>query len=124
MKALFRLLFNIVWIIFGGLFHAIYDLFMGVFLCLLIIPIFIGIPQIYFKIIPLSFAPAGRKVELNFERALIRNVLYLVFFGWTTIIANFMYGVFLCCTIIFIPVGIQQFKFAKYFVAPFGAQVV
>ena len=123
MKKLFNFIFNVLWFIFGGLINAIYCLIQGIVTTCLIIPIFFGIPLVYFRALPLCFAPAGKKVETNFGSAAIRNVLYLIFGGLFTIVGNYLYACLLCATIIGIPLGLQQLKFAKFFVAPFGAKV-
>ncbi len=118
-----RVLFNVFWIIFGGLGNAISSIFSGVASCIMIIPIFFGIPKVYFKLVPLVFAPAGKCVELHFSKAPVRNVFYWIFLGFFNALWGYLYGALLCVTIIGIPLGLQQFKFAKYYLAPFGAQV-
>lgn len=123
MKKFFRFLFNIFWVIFVGLSNAISCLILGVATCVLIVPIFFGIPKVYFKAIPLMFAPAGRKVQINFGKAFIRNLLCLIFGGLIQFILNIALAVVLCCTIVFIPLGIQEFKIAKYWLAPFKAEI-
>lgn len=124
MKKFFNLLFNIFWVIICGIGNALSAIMCGVISICLIVPIFFGVPWIYFKSIPLVFAPAGKKVELHFGSAAIRNVIYLIFGGFINIIFNYVYAIVLFCTIIFIPLALQQFKFAKYWVAPFKADVV
>jgi len=118
-----RFLFNVCWVIFGGLINAIIYFCLGVVSCILIVPLIFGIPLIYFRMIPLVFAPAGKKVVLNFGAAPLRNIIYLIFFGFANVCANFALAVIFCATIIGIPLGIQQFKFAVYSIAPFGAKV-
>lgn len=53
-------LFNLIWILFGGLYTAIIHLVMGVLLCLTII----GIPwgRQHFKLIEISLMPFGKRV--------------------------------------------------------------
>ena len=52
------------------------------------------------------------------------NILWLIFGGFIAGIAAFIEGILLCCTIIFIPVGLQMFKIGKFFFWPIGKQVV
>lgn len=118
-----NVLFNIFWAIFGGLGMAISCIFMGIGSCLMIIPIFFGIPKIYFRMVPLAFAPAGKKVKLHFGRAPVRNIFYMIFGGIGASLLGYLFGVVMCCTIVGIPLGLQQFKFAKYFLAPFKAEI-
>lgn len=123
-KKVLNVLFNIFWAIFGGLGMAISCILMGIGSCLMIIPIFFGVPKIYFRMVPLAFAPAGKKVKLHFGKAPVRNIFYMIFGGIGASLAGYLFGVLMCCTIVGIPLGLQQFKFAKYFLAPFKAEVV
>ncbi len=118
-----RFLFNLCWVILVGVWNWIINIITGVLAIVLIIPIFLGIPRIYFRVAPLSLAPAGKNVKLHFFEAPVRNTLWLILGGLIAAVLNYAYGIFLCCTIIFIPLGIQQFKFAKFFFAPFKAEV-
>lgn len=124
MKKFLRVLFNIFWVLLVGIESALACIVSGLVSIVLIVPIFFGVPKVYFQAIPLVFAPAGKTVKLHFSSALVRNVIYMVFGGFANMIANYLLGILLCCTIIFIPLGIQQFKFAKYWVGPFKAEVV
>lgn len=118
-----NVLFNIFWAIFGGFGMAVFCILMGVGSCIMIIPIFFGIPKVFFRMIPLAFAPAGKKVKLHFGKAPVRNVFYWIFGGFFASLSGYLFGIILCCTIVGIPLGLQQFKFAKYFLAPFKAEV-
>ena len=55
-----QLIGNIIWIIFCGLFLAIFNLFVGCFYCITIIGIPFGLQ--FFKLARLSFMPFGAKV--------------------------------------------------------------
>lgn len=123
-KRALNVVFNIFWAIFGGIGGAIFNCLMGIATFCMIIPIFFGIPFVYFKLIPLIFAPAGKSVKLHFGQAPVRNIFYWIFGGFGSAIGGFIYGAALCCTIIGIPLGLQQFKFAKYYLAPFRAEVI
>lgn len=123
-KKALQVIFNIFWAIFGGLGMAINCLFSGIGTCIMIIPIFFGIPGIYFRMMGLAFAPAGKKVVLNFSAHPVKNVFYWIIGGGLfQAAATYLWGALLCCTVIGIPLGLQQFKFAKYFLAPFGAKI-
>lgn len=52
------------------------------------------------------------------------NILWIVFGGFWWAVALFALGIVYCCTIIFIPVGLQLFKLAKFVFWPFGKSVV
>ena len=52
------------------------------------------------------------------------NILWLIFGGIELAIVSFLEGIICCITIIFIPVGLQFFKVAKFFLWPMGKKVV
>lgn len=52
------------------------------------------------------------------------NILWLIFGGLIGAIVSFLEAVILCITIIFIPVGVQMFKVAKFMLWPMGKKVV
>ena len=54
----------------------------------------------------------------------IGNILWFILGGLLSAIEAFLEGILLCITIIFIPVGIQMFKIAGFFLWPMGKQVV
>ena len=54
----------------------------------------------------------------------IGNIIWLIFGGLEMAIITFLEGILLCITIIFIPVGLQLFKVAKFFLWPMGKKVV
>lgn len=118
-----EVLFNIVWVIFIGFIGAIICILNGILSCACIIPIFFGIPLCWFKAVPLVFAPGGKEVVTHFDRAPIRNAFNIVFGGLWTFLAYYIFGIILCITIIFIPIGKQCFKLGKYLFLPFGAEV-
>ena len=53
----------------------------------------------------------------------VGNVIWLIFGGLLTGLIWFLVGLVLCITVIFIPFGIQCFKFAKVSFTPFGKRV-
>lgn len=59
----------------------------------------------------------------KFARVLF-NIVWVLFIGIGSAISNALLGVSLCLTIIFIPFGIQYFKFIKLVFAPAGKKVI
>ena len=53
----------------------------------------------------------------------IGNIIWLIFGGLITSIFSFLAGVVCCITIIFIPIGLQYFKVAKFVLWPMGKKV-
>lgn len=117
-----KILGNILWLIFGGLISSILWLLFGLLWTITIIGIPIGIQC--FKFARLTFAPFGTDVKYSWKiPSVILNVLWIILSGVPMAIANFVWGLILCCTIIGIPFGIQFIKIAKLALAPFGTSV-
>ncbi len=117
-----RILGNILWIIFGGLFSALGWLLAGLIWCITIIGIPVGVQC--FKLSSISFNPFGKVI--SYEGGAVSFLLNLVWFivsGLELAICNFLIGLILCITIIGIPFGKQFFKIAKLALRPFGAVV-
>ena len=116
------LLGNIIWMVFGGIFTALYWFIAG---CLFSITI-IGIPlgRQAFKMASLTLAPFGKTIEYGGGApSLIANIIWLVLAGLPMAVSYLLAGVFNCITIIGIPFGLQSFKMAKLSLLPFGERV-
>lgn len=117
-----RTLGNIVWALSGGLVSALGFIIAGAIFCLTIIGIPLGLQA--FKMAELSFTPFGREVYYGGGApSLFANIVWFLFIGIWEAMAYVIAGAFLCMTIVGIPFGLQCFKLAKLFLAPFGAQI-
>ena len=116
-----KLLGNLIWIILGGLIDAFLWFILGIILCITIIGIPFG--KQCFKMAKLVLAPFGKKVDSNFSKHPIANLIWLVLAGWEMFLANALIGIILCITIIGIPFGKQWFKLATLALTPFGANI-
>jgi uncharacterized membrane protein YccF (DUF307 family) len=116
-----KLIMNLLWLIFGGIFITIAWFLIGVLLYITII----GIPfaKQCFKMAELTLAPFGRDVRTNFDKHPIANIIWAVVAGWEMALANITTGLILCITIIGIPFGLQCFKIAVLSLFPFGAKI-
>ena len=113
---------NIVWIILGGVFTALWWCVAGV-LCYVTI---IGIPlgRQAFKMAALTLAPFGKTVVYGGGApSLVANVIWLVIAGIPMALYYVCAGALFCVTVIGLPPGIQLFKMAKLSLLPFGAVV-
>ena len=52
------------------------------------------------------------------------NILWIIFGGLAVAIEYFMAGIALCCTIVFIPFGVQMFKLGVMSLTPFGSHAL
>ena len=117
-----RTISNIIWLITGGWFLALFWSVFGIILSITVIGIPFGIQC--FKAAKLSLFPYGKKVAVDFFKHPIINLIWIFIGGWEMAIAYFIAGIVSCITIIGIGRGIQCFKLMKFAFAPFGAKVI
>ena len=115
-----KVLGNILWIIFGGLWWAICLFATGVLCCVTIIGIPLGLQL--FKMAGFVLSPFGKKVvnKKNTTLKTILNIIWLVLFGWEFALCYVLWGLLMCITIIGIPFGKQYFKLASFVLFPLG----
>ena len=114
---------NIIWFIFGGFFAAFGWALVGLLWCVTIIGIPVGVQC--FKFAVLSLFPFGKEIQYGGGAGkFLLNILWLIFGGFELAVAHVIFGIFLCCTIIGIPFGLQHFKLAKLALLPFGAEII
>ena len=116
-----KLLGNIIWLIFGGLFAALGWLILGLLLCVTIIGIPFGLQ--FFKFAKLVLWPFGSDVKSDFGEHPIMNIIWILLGGWETFLGYVFIGAIYCVTIIGIPFGMQWFKLAQLSLFPFGAKI-
>ena len=112
---------NILWFVPCGLITGLVWFVIGLAWCVTLVGIPVGIKC--FKMAGLTFFPFGKTVESNFEEHPFGNALWLVFGGLFFAVFEFIIGVVLCVTIIGIPFAKQNFKIARFSLAPFGATI-
>ena len=118
-----RILFNFLWLIFGGLFSAIGFWLAGVIWCITVVGIPIGLQC--FKLSSISLNPFGKEViDEGGAGSVLLNILWFFISGIELALTNALIGLILCVTIIGIPFGKQFFKIAKVALSPFGKKVV
>jgi uncharacterized membrane protein YccF (DUF307 family) len=120
-----RLLLNIIWLIFAGVWMTIAYVIAGLVMCITIIGIPFGVQS--FKLAGFALWPFGRTlIPTGRHQALsvIGNVLWFIFAGWWLALGHVITGVILCITLIGIPLGIASFKMAGAALVPFGKEIV
>jgi uncharacterized membrane protein YccF (DUF307 family) len=120
-----RTIFNVVWLVFSGIWLAIGYAVAGVVMCVLIVTIPFGIAS--FRLSNYVLWPFGRTVirKPNAGAAsTVGNVIWFVLVGLWMALAHVMFGVILCLTVIGIPLGIANFKLATVAIAPLGKEIV
>ncbi len=120
-----RIIGNIIWIIFGGIFICIDYIVAGVAFCLTIVGIPFGIQC--FKLGALSLVPFGREVMTPPRGmgalSVFFNIVWIVFFGWVIVLTHVALAVFFALTVIGLPFAVQHMKLARLAFTPFGLAV-
>ncbi len=116
-----RFIGNVIWFIFGGLILGLMWALLGLVLCITVVGIPLGVQC--FKAAKLSFAPFGKKVDIQFSEHPIANIIWAIICGWEMAVVYLFYGIVCCITIVGIPLGLQLFKFMKLALFPFGADI-
>ncbi|MBL1113742.1 YccF domain-containing protein [Streptomyces sp. 110] len=120
-----KILLNLIWLIFSGIWMAILYLLAGVLLFLTIIGIPLAIAS--WRIAGFALWPFGRTVVPRRDAgapSCVGNVLWLILAGWWLALGHLVTGVALCLTIIGIPLGLANFKLIPISLAPLGVDIV
>lgn len=121
-----KLLGNIIWILFGGLFIALYYFMFGLLLCLTVVGIPFGLQLM--KMAGFALWPFGHEVQAGPQDSgclsVCMNILWIIFGGIEIALTHLGLGVVFCVTIIGIPFGLQHFKMALLALVPFGKIIV
>jgi uncharacterized membrane protein YccF (DUF307 family) len=120
-----RILLNIIWFVFAGLWATILWLLAGIAMCILIVTIPFGIQA--FKIASFTIWPFGRTLVKRPEAgaaSAIGNVIWFVLAGVWLAIAHLVTSIALAITIIGIPLALANLKLVMVSLMPFGREVV
>ena len=120
-----RLVLNVIWFVFAGLWMAIGYAFAALICFILIITIPFGIAAL--RIALFALWPFGKTVVRRADAGVasaIGNVLWLILCGWWLALAHLITGVLLCLTIIGIPLGLANFKLIPVSLLPLGRDIV
>ena len=120
-----RVLLNVIWLVFGGLWLALGYALVALVMFILIITIPFGIASA--RIALFCLWPFGRTLIHRSDAgagSFIGNVIWLVLAGWWLALAHLITGVLMCLTIIGIPLGLANFKLIPVSLTPFGREIV
>ena len=121
-----KLLGNIIWILFGGLFIALYYFLFGLLLCLTVVGIPFGLQLM--KMAGFALWPFGHEVQAGPQDSgclsVCMNIIWIIFGGIEIALTHLGLGVVFCVTVIGIPFGLQHFKMALLALVPFGKTIV
>jgi uncharacterized membrane protein YccF (DUF307 family) len=120
-----RIILNVIWLIFCGVWMAIAYVAAGLVAFILIITIPFGIAS--FRIAAYVLWPFGRTIDRRPHAgvaSMIGNVLWILLFGWWLALGHLIAGVMLAITIIGIPLAAGSFKIIPITLMPLGVRVV
>ena len=120
-----NILFNIIWVVFGGLMIAIEYAISSVLMMITIIGIPFGLQTM--KLAVLALWPFGTDISNESWPsgclAGLMNVIWWFVGGFAIALTHLRWALLFCITIIGIPFGIQHFKLMKLALLPFGKSV-
>ena len=120
-----RLVLNIIWFVFAGLWLAIVYASAALLCFVLIVTIPFGIASL--RIALFALWPFGRTVVKRGDAGIgsaVGNVLWFVLCGWWLALGHLMTGLLLCITIIGLPLGLANLKLIPVSLLPLGREVV
>jgi uncharacterized membrane protein YccF (DUF307 family) len=120
-----RLILNVIWLVFAGLWTALGYALAALIMFILIITIPFGVAALRIGVFALW--PFGKTVVRRADAgagSAIGNVIWFVLAGWWLIVIHLITGTILCITIIGIPLGLANFKLIPVTLTPFGRDIV
>jgi len=120
-----RLVLNIIWLVFGGLWMAVGYLLAAILSFLLIITIPFGFAAL--RIASYALWPFGRTIvekPTAGAGALIGNIIWILLFGIWLAIGHLVSAVAMAITIIGIPLALANLKLIPVSLMPLGKEIV
>jgi len=120
-----KTLLNIIWVVLAGFWMAIGYALAGILFYILVITIPFG--QASFRIANYALWPFGRTVVVRPTAgapSAIGNVLWFILAGLWLALGHILSGLFLCMTIIGVPLGVASFKMVPLALLPLGKEIV
>ena len=115
-----KILGNIIWLLFGGIFVAVEYFIASIGLFITIIGIPFGLQTVKLGI--LALWPVHKQSPHGCLSTLM-NIIWFFIGGIWIFLSHIFWGVLFCITIIGIPFGMQHFKLAGLALTPFGHDV-
>lgn len=120
-----KILGNIIWLLFGGLWVAIEYFIASILLMITIIGIPFGFQTL--KLASLAIWPFGRDAVPSQSGtgclSTFMNIIWFFIGGIWIALTHVLFGILLAITIIGIPFAMQHFKLAAVALTPFGREI-
>lgn len=120
-----RLVLNVIWLLFGGLWLALGYLVAALLCFVLIITIPFGFAAL--RIASYALWPFGRTiVDKPGARpgALVGNIIWVILFGWWLALGHLVSAAAMAVTIIGIPLALADLKLIPVSLVPLGKDIV
>lgn len=120
-----RLLANIIWFVLAGFWLFLGYAFAALLCFIFIVTIPFGVASL--RIALFGVWPFGRAVVPQANKGVgstMGNILWFILGGFWLALLHLVTGIFLCLTIIGIPLGIANFKLINVSMRPFGREIV
>lgn len=124
-----RLILNIIWLVFGGLWLALGYIFFGILACLLIVTIPAGVAS--FRMASYALWPFGRTVvetsqpgSVGAAGAAVMNVVWFLVAGLWLAIGHITTAAAQAVTIVGLPLAVANIKMIPVTCFPFGKVIV
>jgi uncharacterized membrane protein YccF (DUF307 family) len=122
---LLRVVLNLIWLVFGGIWLALAYVLAGILCCVLIVTIPWGIAS--FRIASYVLWPFGRTVVSKPSAgvgSLLGNIIWILVAGIWLVIAHIVTAIAQALTIIGIPLAIANLKVIPITLMPLGKDIV
>lgn len=120
-----RLILNIIWLVFGGLWLALGYLLAALVCFVLIITIPFGIAAL--RIALYALWPFGRTIvdkPTAGAGALVGNIIWILLFGWWLALEHIVTAIAMAITIVGIPLALANLKLIPVSLLPLGKDIV
>ncbi len=120
-----RLILNIIWLVFGGLWLALGYLLAAIVCFVLIITIPFGIASL--RIASYALWPFGRTIVDKpgaGAGVLVGNIIWVVLFGWWLALEHVVTAVAMAITIVGIPLALANLKLIPVSLLPLGKDIM
>jgi len=120
-----KVLLNVIWLLFGGIWLALGYVLAGIVCCVLIVTIPFGIAS--FRMASYALWPFGRTL-VDHPRAgamsAIGNVVWILVAGWWLALGHVTTAIAQAVTIVGIPLAVANLKMIPVSLVPLGKEIV
>ena len=120
-----KLLLNLIWLVFGGLWLALGYVVAGIVCCVLVVTIPFGIAS--FRMASYALWPFGRTIvdrPSAGAMSTIGNVIWILVAGWWLVLGHLTTALAQAVTIIGIPLAVANLKMIPVSLVPLRKQIV